>query len=262
MVKRTAPIRASSFLLLAACGALCQTPPAIDLLQGFQFGSNSPEAQRLEIRAWSSLPDAPSPVQPPTHAERFHAFVDEARSPLTLGAAGADTGVMRKTELDSVTLGARPSSLSLYQSAPVQKESGASAFLDKYLHPLLLKQDQSHSPSTSGSFIGRTYSAASHIFITRDDSGKGRLNTSYILGVLTSAALHTASRPYWAQSTSATFNDFGSTIGGNAGINVFHEFEPGIRQIVKGHVPKFLSRIQERITQDHTTRDFVSMPAR
>ena len=80
--------------------------------------------------------------------------------------------------------------------------------------------------------------------------------------MLTSVAIHTAYRPYGARSTSATFNNFGSTIGSDAGINVYHEFGPGIRQIVKGHTPKFVSRIEERITNDQTPRDVVSVPAR
>src|SRR5712692_1802688 len=50
------------------------------------------------------------------------------------------------------------------------------------------------------------------------------------LGALTSVAIATAYRPYWARSTSATFRTFGSTIGSDAGINLFHEFGPGIRQ--------------------------------
>jgi len=29
--------------------------------------------------------------------------------------------------------------------------------------------------------------------------------------------------------------DFGSTIGNDAALNLFHELEPGIRQMVKGH---------------------------
>ena len=110
--------------------------------------------------------------------------------------------------------------------------------------------------------MGRATYAASRIFITRDDSGKGRLNTSYFLGALTSVAVQTAYRPYWARSSSATFNNFGSTIGSDAGINLFHEFGPGIRQIVKGHAPKFVSRIEERITHDQNPREIVSTPAR
>ena len=102
--------------------------------------------------------------------------------------------------------------------------------------------------------------AASRTVITRNDSGKTTLNTSYFLGVLTSVAIATAYRPYWTRSTSATFKTFGSTIGSDAGINVLHEFEPGIRQLVNGHAPRFVSRIEERITNDQTLSDVVSTP--
>jgi hypothetical protein len=246
MVERTAPIRVISFLLVAACGALCQSePPSVDLLQGLYFdGSNLSEAQRQEIRTWRSLPDAPS-FQPPTQAEKFQAFVNEARSPLIFGAAGVNAGVMHETELEHFTPGPQPSFTALYRVALIQKES--SAFFGKYLYPSLLKQDPRYYPSTSDSFMGRATYAASRIFITRDDSGKTRLNTSYFLGVLTSVAISTAYRPYWARSTSGAFNNFGTTIGSDAGINVLHEFGPGIRQMVNAHTPRFVSRIEERI---------------
>ena len=261
MVRRTAPIRVVSLILLAACGALCQKRPSADLLQGLQFdGSNSPEMQRQEMRTWSSLPDAPSSVQPPTRAERFHTFVNEAGSPLTLGAVGVSAGAMRETELGHVTPGPKPSLTALHQVLFIQEES--SALSGKDLYPSLLRQDPRYYPSTSDSFMGRASYAASRIFVTRDDSGKGRLNTRYFLGVLTSVAIHSAHRPYGTRSTSETFNNFGSTIGSDAGMNVYHEFGPGIRQLVKGYTPKFVSRIEERIAHDQTPREVVSTPAR
>ena len=260
MVKRTAPIRVVSLILLAACGALCQKRPSDDLLHGLQFdGSDLLQVQRQETRTWSSLPDAPSSVQPPRRAERFRTFVNETGSPLTLGAVGVSAGAMRGTELGHVTPGPQPSSTAHYQLAFIQKQS--SAFLGKYLYPPSLKQDPRYYASTSDNFMDRASYAASRIFVTRDDSGKRRLNTSYFLGVLTSVASATAYRPYWARSTSQTLNNFGSTIGSDAGINVFHEFGPGILQIVKGHAPKFVSRIAEHITHDQT-RDAVPIPAR
>ena len=88
------------------------------------------------------------------------------------------------------------------------------------------------------------------------------MNTKYLLGVLSSVASATAYRPYWARSSSETFNNFGSTIGSDAGINVLHEFGPGIRQVVKGLTPKFVSRIGDRITHDQTPMGVVSIPAR
>jgi len=260
MAKRIAPIRVISFCLLAACGAWCQSERA-DLVQGLQFdGSNSPEVQRPETRTWRSLPDAPSTVQPPKQAQKFRACVDEVRSPLALDAVDIITGVMRGAELRRVTPGPQPSFTAPHNAVVAPKEFHT--FFDKYLYPSSLKPNLRYHPSSGGGFMGRATYAASRIFIVRDDSGKGRLNTSYFLGALTSVAVSTAYRPYWARSSSATFNNFGSTIGSDAGMNLFHEFEPGIRQMVKGHTPKFASRIGERITNHQTPREVVSTPAR
>lgn len=260
-MKRITPIRVMSFFLLAACGALCQSErPSADVLHGLEFdGSDSHELQRQEMRTWKSLPDAPS-VQPPTQADKFRTFVGEARSPLTLGAVGVNAGIMRETELGRLPPGRQASLTALYKGVLIQKES--SAFFGKYLYPSLLKQDPRYYPSSSGSFLGRATYAASRILITRNDSGKRTLNTSYFLGVLTSVAIATAYRPYWTRSTSATFKTFGSMIGSDAGINLLHEFGPGIRQMVKGRAPKFVSRIEERITNDQTRRDVVTTPER
>ncbi len=236
MVKRIAPIRVISFCLLATCGALCQSEtPSPDLLQGDV--ANSAEVQRQEMHTWRSLPDAPS-VQPPAQAGKFHTFVNEARSSLTLLGVGVNAGGIRGTELGHVTPGSQPRLTALYQ------------------------QNLRYRPSTSNSLMGRATYAASSIFVTRDGSEKARLNTSYFLGVLTSVASDTAYRPYWARSTSATFDNFGTTIGRDAGMNVFHEFGPGIRQMLQGHTPKFVSKIKARITHDHTPREVVSSLAR
>jgi hypothetical protein len=248
-----------SFLLLVTCGALCQSEhPSADLPQGSQFdGGGAHEVQSQELRTSQSLPDAPS-AQPPTQEEKFRAFVDEARSPLTFGAAGVNAGIMRITEVGGLSSGREPSLSELYKGALIQKES--SAFFSKYLYPALLKQDPRYHPSSSPNFWGRVMYAASRTVITRNDSGKTTLNTSYFLGVLTSVAISTAYRPYWLRSTSATFKTFGSTIGSDAGINILHEFEPGIRQIVKGHAPKFVSRIEERITNEQALSDVTTTP--
>jgi len=260
MVGQTALIRVISFLLLAASGALCQSErPSPDLLQGSQSDrSSSPEVRRQELLTWKSLPDAPS-VQRPTGAEKFHTFVEEARSPLTLGAVAINVRIMREEE-EHLTTGRQSSFTSLYRASVLQKES--SVFFGKYLYPMLLRQDPRYHPSTSDSIMGRTTYAASRVLITRNDSGKRTLNTSYLLGVLTSAAVASAYRPYWARSASTTFKDLGSTIGSDAGINVFHEFWPGIRQVLKRHSPKFVSRIEERITDNQTSRKVVTTQAR
>jgi hypothetical protein len=245
MIKGLAPTRVVCFLLLAACAAFCQTErSSADLFQGLQPGGmNSPEAQRPEMPASRSLPDAPS-VQPATQPKTFRMFVDAACPPLTRGAVDTNKPVMRETQGQVRAVRARLTAT--YQTGFPQKDS--STFFDRYLYPSLRRRNARYQPSTSGSFMGRATYAVSRIFILRDDSGKGRLNTTYFLGALTAVAVHSAHRPYWARSASEPLNNFGSTIGSDAGINLFHEFEPGIRQMFKGHTLKSVPSIEERIT--------------
>jgi hypothetical protein len=181
------PIRATCFVILAACGALCQ--------------------QRQE--KVSSLPDAPA-VQASAQANlngsaRFGNFV-------------------------------------FYQEKPDQNSS--SNFLTKHLYPTLPKRNLNYHPANE-SLVHRATYAASRTLITRDDSRKARLNTSYLLRTLTSVAKDTASTPYWRRHFADPLSDFGSTIGNDVGMNVLHEFEPGIEKLLKNHTPKFLMAMEE-----------------
>jgi hypothetical protein len=162
---------------------------------------------------------------------------------------------MRETEL-----GLQPRLTAPHKAVLTQE--GFSNFVGKSTYPPLLKPDPRYYASMSNSFMGRASYAASRVFVTRDDSGKGRLNTRYFLGVLSSVAMHAAYRPYGARSTSDTFNNFGSTIGGDAGSNLYHEFGPGIQQMVKAHLPRFVSRIEDRIIHAQTPGNAISIPTR
>ena len=219
MVTSIFSIRVAFFLSLAVCGAVCQ--------------------QRLDTMASSSLPDAPS-LAASAQLATGRIFAAEGRA---LFAAGAEP-----TSRSGIVNMARPVRSEfppVYQAASDQKTSHN--LFDKYLYPALLKRNLNYHPSTSDSLKGRALYAASRIFVTRDETGKGRVNTSYFAGVLSAAALHMAYRPAWNRSASAPFSDFGSTIGNDAGMNLFHEFRPGLEQLMKNHAPKFVSKIEERV---------------
>ena len=189
----------------------------------------------------SLLPDAPQP-QPVTSFDKFQAFVEQASSPLTFGAAGLNAVALREIQ-EHAPPGMQSSFTTLYEASVVQKES--SAFFGKFVYPSLLKQDPRYYPSTSRNVAARAAYAASRLVITRNDQGKATINTSYLLGVLSSAAVATAYRPYWARTSSAVFADFASTIGSDAGMNIFHEFWPAIRQRLEGHAPRFVQKIEK-----------------
>jgi len=220
----TVPIRVAGFVLLAACGAFCQ-----------ELSSKA---------ASNSLPDAPSAM----------ASVGAESGKMVTGAAGSfsaiirdlrDLNVTRESDVGNIARSAQARFALIQNAAVPQKPS--SDFFDKYLYPTLLKQNLNYHPSTSESVMGRAAYAASRIFVTRDDSGRGQVNTSYFLGVLTSAALHMANRPSWNRSASTPFSDFGSTVGNDAGMNLLHEFRPGLEQLMKSHTPRFVTRIEERV---------------
>lgn len=173
---------------------MCQKPPLTDRPPGLHFGgSYSTEVQRQKMRMWNSLPDSPSPVQPLLQ-DRFRAFIKEASSPLTPGVVAANLGMR-----SDITSRLQTGLADFYQSMPAQKESGASAFFSKRLYPMLLKQGQRHYPLTSGRLMSRVSYAASRMFVTSDDFGKRKPNTSSFVKALTSAAIHAANRPSWAQ---------------------------------------------------------------
>jgi hypothetical protein len=176
------------------------------------------------------LPDAPS-VQIATQAQGLSLF--EARSTLTFGAMGGRAGMMRQGEF-------------AFSDKAASGQRDPNTIFAKYLHRSSKQQSGYHS-SDSGSLMGRATHAASRIIVTRDDSGKARLNTPYLLRMLTSVAADTASRPYWRRSFADPFSDFGSTVGNDAGMNVWHEVGPGIQQLMKSHTPKFVARIEGRI---------------
>jgi hypothetical protein len=217
----TVPIRVAGLVFLAACGAFCQQLP-------LKAASNS-------------LPDAPS----------ARASVEAESGKTVIGAAGSswmfsrDLNVARESDVGNIARPTQARFALIHDAEAPQKLS--SDFFDKYLYPTLLKRNLNYHPSSSDSVMGRAVYAASRIFVTRDDSGRGKVNTPYFLGVLTSAAVHMANRPSWNRSASTPFSDFGSTVGNDAGMNLLHEFRPGLEQLMKTHAPRFVTRIEERV---------------
>jgi hypothetical protein len=207
MVQRIAAVGVVTLVL--ACGAVCQD-------------------------ASPSLPDAPSvQAAAPEFAQQIH-------SPFTLSSF---TSVPSSFKSDGVRL---PDAMRPNAFRDPDKQARApkhpDAFFAKYLSTASAKQKPDHAAGNDG-FMGRATHAAAGIFFTRDDSGRGRLNTAYFLRALTLAASDTASRPYWRRSATEPFSDFGSTVGNDAGMNLLHEFSPAIQHMVKSHGPKFVARI-------------------
>ena len=148
----------------------------------------------------------------------------------------------------SLGIFARKTSL-VFEAPQTHHESGT--FLRKYFDTPFSKQETTrYQASSKNSLLGRASDAAARILVTRDEMGRRRVNTSYVVSVLTSVAAHNASRPYWARSNPNPIGDIGSTVGNDAGMNLMHEFGPGLRQAVAGHMPSFVFRVERRIVRN------------
>jgi hypothetical protein len=117
--------------------------------------------------------------------------------------------------------------------------------ISRYFVPTSAHNSRHYETSSSESLMGRASYAASSLVFTHEEDGKLGLNTHYLLSVLTTAVAHSAAHSYGRRSISQPFGDFGSTVGSDAGMNVFEEFKPGILQLVKSHEPRFLEHIAE-----------------
>jgi hypothetical protein len=178
-----------------------------------------------------SLPDAPSAVLA-AQTQKFNPPVEEPGSLLNSGEMGVAALPMRQYEV-----------LAFDRTAARHKDPGA--VFRKYLYPSPAKR-QPNSASDPGIMSRATHALAGTV-VTRNESGKGKLKTSYLLRTLIGVAKDSASTPYWRRHFSDAASDFGSTVGSDAGTNLWNEFGPNIEHLLKNHMPGFVSRIGERI---------------
>jgi hypothetical protein len=240
--------------LVGASEAVCQSQRPLDsVVRTTQPGIPNASVEHRDTRP--ALPDAPSAAA----ANRFEACPDSVCGPqLTLNSAGKSGGVKGERPLGPVIAPVPPTFeqnlATVYETSPAQRES--SDFLSKLLTTSQSGRNPRYRASLRDSLMARATDAASGILVTRDESGRRRLNTSYLVGVLTMVAAHSASRPYWARSGSASapIGDFGSTVGNDAGMNLLHEFGPGLREAVTGHLPSFVFKIEQRVTGERNPR--------
>ena len=205
------------------------------------FTASGALCQQAEQRASNPLPEAPT-AQDSTSPESFKTTYLKANFPSPYPAVH-----LQELQRGNTDRNLRNSWLASYKWMAAYKEEPKDTNDFRKELTALLQHNVSYRPTANGSVKERATFAALGTFVTRSPSGKTRLNSSYLLGVLTSAVVHTAYRPYWKRPLSAPFSDFGSTVGNDAGMNLLHEFRPGLEQLMKSHTPKFVSRIGESI---------------
>lgn len=245
MVKRIASFGIAAFCVYAAATALAQSKtPIANSPRPVPANVTSNDKQRPPVDAGLSLPDAPS-AQAKLPATILQMASETARLPLPAALATLPGGVRHQGPVFAFPE-ASSSSL-LFRTVPEKKESGA--FVAKYFNPSFQQRGSRYQPSSNDKVMARATDAASRIFLLRDPAGKRHLNTGYFVRVLTTVAAENASRRYRSRSGTEPLTNFGSTVGNDAGMNLLHEFGPGIRQKVQGHLPEVVSHIAQHLSR-------------
>jgi len=189
----------------------------------------------------TTLPDAPS-ARPLTDREKFEVFADDASSPLTFLSAGVTAGY---NTANNRVYGSGWNGFGRNYASAVAEHQTAN-FFGKYLFPTLLSQDPRYHPSEKDGFWSRSTYAATRVLITRRDNGTKTINSSYLLGVLVSSAIAASYQPV-RRTSGQTLCDFGSTVGGDAGMNILKEFWPQLRSKLSPMAPKKLRDFGGRV---------------
>jgi hypothetical protein len=253
MLQRIAFFGVVCFWLAAAGGGLCQS--AASSSKSYRVKSDTADQIRTQGQAATdsqSLPDAPSAL---VSTERNASAGRSGRPQLSL-AVPLSPGSLRETNPFSLTVATTPPAAIFEDPAQERREQSQkepSFILSKYFYRSTLPQNLPHQQSTSDTLLGRATDAASRVLLPRDETGKRKLNTLYLTRVLSAVVIHAAARPSWRRTGSEPFSDFASTVGNDTGMNVLHEFEPGLKQMLSSHTPRFISGIQERLLRPSTS---------
>ncbi len=214
---------AGSILLAAVCAA--QAPAPRDLPQ-------APSAQLAAVRS-TAIPgwarthphDGYAPL---TSQEKFQVFIRQTYSPRTFAGAGVDAGISQVTKGHQEYGGGWSGYGKRYGAALADYQSGV--FFQRFLLPTLFRQDPRSYRRPDLPTMQRVGYAMSRVVLTRQDNGANGINVSYLAGGFLASALSNAYYPFHERGFGNTVQRFASGILSDAGLNVWHEFWPGIRR--------------------------------
>jgi hypothetical protein len=138
-----------------------------------------------------------------------------------------------------------------FQPAPLNPHNDAER-LSAMGHSLLPALPMRHvrpKPSDSPDMFGRATLAVSRVLLVRDSQGRTQANSAYLFGAMVTSAIATAYQPYSHHDASEVFGNFGSTIGGEAGMNLFREFWPQLKQGFSSRMARVLQRRSQLRTE-------------
>ena len=176
-----------------------------------------------------SLPDAPSAVF--MHQRMYH--------------SGPSKQAMQEVRVRKFMPDTEVGVLN-FQAEPLVPHGDAerlSAIGHTLMPALPMTNETGNAPSSqSPDTLGRATHALTRVLLGHDPQGHTQANGAYLLGAMVTSFLSTAHQPYAHHPPTEVLGNFGSTVGGAAGMNLFNEFWPQLKKGLTSHVPRVLQR--------------------
>jgi hypothetical protein len=224
----------------------------------YAMAQNAPAAQGTG----SSLPDTPSavaeqqkhiqkrqllandPYTPLSHKDKRNEWLRRTYAPSTFVSAAVSTVYAGVTDNILYCCGG-PAWANQFGASVADVQ--ARNFFGKFLFPTLLNQDPRYLPKRNGSFLGRSWYAATRVFVIRKDDGTSTFNSSEILAIAFSKALSNAYYPEYDRTWSHTSASILGAIQGDASGYLLNEFTPELKRIFHRHEPKQIRNLSRRL---------------
>lgn len=194
-----------------------------------------PQSKRILkiIPAYGVVKDPGTPFQPLRPRDKFVLFLHGAADPYNLLVAGTVAGVEQAFDIfpgygQGATGYGKRFGASLADQA-------SNSFFKNFAFPVLLREDPRYFRKARGTFMQRSWYAASRVFVTRRDSGRSTFNWSGALGSLASSGLANSYYPDSDRGPASTFTRVGIAFGTDAALNVFSEFGPDVARKLLPH---------------------------
>ena len=187
--------------------------------------------------------DEGQPYVPLTAQQKFQIFVRSTRDPATW-VGGAIDAALSQASGDFRGYGGGMEGYGKRLGATLaDTESGV--FFDRFLFPVLYRQDPRFRRLGHGPFFQRAFHAASHVFITKGDNGTDQFNYAHIFGRFTARTLSNMYYPVNQRGVLRTMRRTGNSLLSDAGSYMFKEFWPDLRQKL---IPKRFQKTADRLS--------------
>jgi hypothetical protein len=186
----------------------------------------------------SDPPAQPAAETPPSVSEKWHFFVSETLSPLTVVASSIDSTVSQMTR--SAPLYGRH----FWHHGAFVKRFGATVgdytsqnfFADFLLASAFHEDTRYRHMGHSHGVLHRMGYAISRAVVTRTDSGAGTFNWANVVGCAMSAGLSNAYYPPVSRTASVALVNWGTNVAGSGLTNIAPEFGSDVAHWLKRHL--------------------------